>query len=63
MEMEIYGAYTAAAAAVGRKPEFIAIKSVADFADSFKDSKCQRLASELSALVFIDLISNFPEFS
>jgi nucleoside phosphorylase len=52
LEMEIFAVYTAAYLGLGRKPEYIAIKGVADFADREKTDDSQKLASELAAETF-----------
>lgn len=57
LEMEIYAVYTAAILALGKKPEFIAIKGVADFGDKEKKDLTQKLASELSAEVLKFLVA------
>ena len=52
LEMEIYAVYMAALLSLGRKSEFLAIKGVADFGDKEKKDITQKIASELSAVVF-----------
>lgn len=52
IEMEIYGMYYAANWAINPRPNYIAIKSVSDFADSDKGDKFHKYASYTSAKVF-----------
>jgi nucleoside phosphorylase len=51
LDMEIFAVYTAAFKALGHPSEIVAIKTVADLADSEKRDDAQELASELSAEV------------
>jgi nucleoside phosphorylase len=59
LEMEIYAVYTAAALALGKHCEFLAIKAVADFADQEKKDATQKLASELSAQLLVFLLKKY----
>jgi NADH dehydrogenase FAD-containing subunit len=49
--MEAFALYTSASVAMGSKPEYFAIKGVADLADGKKRDDAQAFASELSAKV------------
>lgn len=51
LEMEAYAIYTASKYTKGIRPEYLAIKSVADLADNGKGDEAQALASALSARV------------
>lgn len=68
LEMEIYSLYTACARSMGRKPNYFAIKGVADFADGAKKDRAQKLASEFSAHTFLRILNageasfyNYPQ--
>ncbi len=58
LDMEIFAVYTAAFKAIGRPSEIVAIKGVADLADSEKRDDGQVLASELSAQVLKLFLTN-----
>jgi len=51
LEMEIFGLYTAVEGGIGRRPEFIALKTAADFGTSAKKDDAQKLASACQRLV------------
>jgi nucleoside phosphorylase/CheY-like chemotaxis protein len=57
LEMEIFGLYTAVENSVGRRPDFVAIKTAADFGNSGKKDSAQKLASRLSAEIFKPIFS------
>jgi nucleoside phosphorylase len=58
LDMELYGLYTAANLASGRKPSVIGIKGVCDFGDGNKADDAQELASTASAITFKHLLSH-----
>lgn len=62
VEMEIFGVYYAARWSVAPKPDFIALKSVCDFADEDKNDDYHSYASYTSAKVFLELAKNYFEY-
>lgn len=62
IEMEIYGMYYTANWSYEPRPEFIALKSVSDFADSNKGDTYHKYASYTSAKVFEVLAKEYFEF-
>jgi nucleoside phosphorylase len=61
LEMEIFGLYTSVEGGIGRRPEFIALKTAADFGTSTKKDDAQKLASSLSAEMFRILLTMMEE--
>ena len=52
VEMEVYGVYYAANWAISPRPQFIAIKSVCDYADAEKNDDFHDYAAYTSVRVF-----------
>ena len=59
VEMELYGAFTAADEAPLPVPKIIGIKSVCDFADETKEDRFQKYAAYTSAQALRTLMENF----
>lgn len=63
IEMEIFGVYYASKNAINPKPNFLAIKSVCDFANQNKNDDYHIYASYTSAKVLEKLISDYFDYS
>lgn len=62
VEMEVYGVYYAANWAVTPRPDFIAIKSVSDYADAEKDNDFHDYAAYTSVKVFEKLAKEYLNY-
>jgi nucleoside phosphorylase len=59
VEMEVYGAYSAAMTASAPRPAVFAVKAVCDFGDADKNDSAQRYAAYTSANVLRRFVENY----